>query len=432
MLVPHHRGSESPRAFFPAPEAAAFVVVLVCTVVRPLFDLFGYYSGTGLTPGGAIAILYLCAASLLFISSAVELAGLRVIFLSLLLLYLVSIMANGALPASELPLARFCVGFSALVLLGLPRRLHRHLLPMARIYLVVILVPITLAWLQHFGMVPFSYYDDLSIGRVGRPSGGYFAPSSLTRLLIFGIILIYLVDARSRVRLPVKYAYLALILGTVFLSGHRTSLVVALVCVALLEARDVVTTMKKLPYAVGLAALISVLSTIFGSALTKYAEIYEQILAIGSSDFNFRGRFQIWGEVQHELSHNDTVRWLIGNGFPALEAHNDALNILLTVGVIGLCGYILLLGRAYLIVRRRADSTGKRVLFTSSVAYLLFAIGLQPSEYTHFIWMFFFTLACAMYLGPAVDERLPASRSSTGVDPAHPRAQARQTSNVNV
>lgn len=364
-------------------------MLLLCIVTRPLIDLTGKYDEGGLINVGGIYGMIFCMVCYVYaIANMFEKnkAGMQVLLHLFMLLILYMIALYNSSDAYFTSIARFVVGFSAVVLI-LPVKSGQYIELYSKWLLGIAMIPVIIAWLQLFGLYDFSYYDYLASSTVGRPSGGYFQPSSLTRTLLFCIIITYLVvKAKNYI---CKYSLIFMYILTIFISGHRTSLIIAFVIIAMLEVTT--TLIKRLPTLIvlstaGLAAVIYYLR----DKLTVYLDLF--LVIFSDSGINFRGREQIWSQSWEIYSQFSSVQKLVGYGYPMIEPHNELLRILLTNGLLGVLIYVVLFGSLFRFVYVRVSKFGRRALSTTFVYFILFGITLEPASYPNYMWLFFFTL----------------------------------------
>lgn len=375
--------------------------MLLIIMVRPLIDLFGTNTNGINNLGGIAGFLIFVLASFVLLFRTIQTKKISVyslLFLSIVLGYFIGFLSNGINNDSIVSLVRYLSGFSFIIVLFLYKELKSEIIiNYAKIFIVLIFVPIFIAWLQYFNLYPIYYYDVLSTGYFGRPSGGYLQPNSLTRILIFGIIYVYLIDKVKKINIYIKYFLVLTYLITIFITGHRTSLLIALLIILIL---DVLFKFKRTiifsPLIIGVGILLTIIFlNFFSDKLVEYKDIYINIFSdsISSNGFELRGRNEIWNFVFNEISNRyGFSQWLFGLGRPFFESHNDFIRIFMVNGIYGLFTYILLLivilKDTFIITRK----SGKVFIFVLYTYLILYGITLQPTEYPHFMQLFFFTI----------------------------------------
>lgn len=419
----------------------SLVAALLIIASRPLIDLTGRYEGTGINLGGI--------AGLVFVGFLVGFASLSHRHLSFSILPAL-LTAGGILLVGFLawaieddapiaPMARAVVGLSPLLLLfGTPRLAAAHYSQLfiltVRILLATSSIPVVVAWAQWMGWVPFTYFDYYDGAPVGRPSGGYFQPNSLGRLLVFHTLLVVMMLWSRNLRLRAAIPLVVLAAATTFITTHRTSIVSFVAVVGILSLGLLARRRRVRLRSVGLAAVSTVACIVFVIALssmpsasgfrddvlrttnTTLAALQTLTEAAPTDDVFLRGRGRIWRASLESFAEQDAITRWIGLGYEPLEAHNDALRILLMHGILGVVAYAALFVGLFVWGVRRTELRG-RLALTALFAYLvLYSIPLHPTAYPFFMWLFFLTFAMAVALFPSSEliERAEG-RARTGV-----------------
>lgn len=389
-------------------------VILLLLIFRPIIDLSGAYHGDAINLGGVYGFFFACICAMFFFMCWFEKERLHLFLVFLVLIFLsycIGFLANGISIESIVSLGRFVIGFSAFVFLIVPKEYRINFNKLTRLFFFIILIPITIAWLQYVGLYPYSYYDYVNGVPIGRPSGGYFQPNSLTRLLIFACILLYIIDKYMPIKQTTKYGFLLLFLATTFISSHRTSLIILIVTLCYFEMYVYFNKfIKKIPLLVLFFTAFGVFILIkMKEKLLLHWEIYKSAIFIfnESGELSFRGRGVVWKDVVQLLSENEYFQWMFGLGYPPFEAHNDFLRILLVNGILGLIFYLLFFVYVYRFVKKRVNQFGLKVLRISYLFLFLYSIPLQPTEYPSFMWMFFFVLMTTIFLFPNIQSCVP-------------------------
>lgn len=375
--------------------------MLLIIMVRPLIDLFGTNTNGINNLGGIAGFLIFVLASFVLLFRTIQTKKISVyslLFLLIVLGYFIAFLSSGITNDSIVSLVRYLSGFSFIIVLFLYKKLKSEIvINYAKFFIVLIFVPIFIAWLQYFNLYPIYYYDVLSTGYFGRPSGGYLQPNSLTRILIFGIIYVYLIDKIKKINIYVKYFLVLTYLITIFITGHRTSLLIALLIILIL---DVLFKFKRTiifsPLIIGVGILLTIIFlNFFNDKLVEYKDIYINIFSdsISSNGFELRGRNEIWSFVFSEISNRyGFSQWLFGLGRPFFESHNDFIRIFMVNGIYGLFTYILL----FIVILKdtfiMTKKSGRTFIFVLYIYLILYGITLQPTEYPHFMQLFFFTI----------------------------------------
>ncbi|WKA57749.1 hypothetical protein QWY16_14770 [Planococcus shenhongbingii] len=380
-------------------------VLLFLIVTRTVIDLLGgaYVEEGPVNPGGISGLLFAGGAVLLVLIRLIEKGKVHyfaAFIIILLVVYAIALSTNDEFGVASV--ARFIIGFSAAFLLIYPQKNRVNVSRMIKLYFILLLIPIGIAWLQFFNLYEYSYFDYVNGEEFGRPSGGYFQPNSLTRLLIFGILIIYILDQAERMNIFLKYGMITLFFLTIFISGHRTSLLIALLIVLLF---DVAKKFKRfiifLPLTgiLCIAALMAIIN-FMGDRISDYLTIYSSYFNLFSDgEFKLRGREDIWSSIINQMAaENGFMQWVFGRGVPFFDAHNDLLRILMVNGILGVLVYAFFLAYIYRFCTRRVNRIGKSAVRVTFLYLFLFGLTLQPMEYSHFMQMFFFSLFIILQL----------------------------------
>ncbi|MED3883936.1 hypothetical protein [Priestia aryabhattai] len=388
------------------------VLCLILIAFRPLIDLSGSYEGSGINLGGMYGIFFsilLILKVLLRLYFKKNTYLFEVFFVVIMIIYLLGILHSTVNSSFIVSSSRFIVGFSAIFLLYFYQEVKLETLK--KIFVVLLLtssVPIVIAWLQYLGMYPYTYFD-YAEGNiiVGRASGGYLQPNSLTRILLFVVLLIYISGNNLVAKIPLKYSIIFLCFMTIVISGHRTSLVIFVVFFISYEfifSRNMVKFLFKSYILIPtIIIFLLIIMSDQASPLINYVNVYYATFAdLLSGNSNLRGREDIWGHVMVYLQSNDLSKWLVGIGYPPFEAHNDFLRVILVNGLIGLIIQSLFFIYIYIFVRKRVSSIGKKSLNMIYIYLFIFSMTLQPTEYPYFMWLFSLSLLWVLVYQPAL------------------------------
>ena len=380
-------------------------ILLFLIVARTVIDLVGgAYSEEGtINPGGIIGLLFAAGAMLLLIFRLMEKGRVyyfAAFIFALLIGYAIGLSAIGDFEVASV--GRFLMGFTAAFLLIYPQKYQVDIVKMINLYFLVLLVPISIAWLQFFNFYEYSYFDYVNDAEFGRPSGGYYQPNSLTRILIFGILLTYIVDYKKKMHVFMKYGMISLFLLTIFISGHRTSLLIALIAIFLFDVAGKFNRFILLLPLTGIFAIAAgaAIYRSMGETLKDYAAIYSSYFKLYSDgQFNLRGREDIWRNIFDEMAlNNGFIQWVFGRGAPFFDAHNDLLRILMVNGVFGVIVYAVFIIYIYRFCVQRSNRFGRNAIRVIFLYLFLFGLTLQPMEYSHFMQLFFFSLFAVLQL----------------------------------
>jgi hypothetical protein len=372
-------------------------VILGVIAVRPLIDLMGSYdSAAAINTGGVIGLFFFLFLSVRYILKHIEgphFNRIAISFLLIGLLYIINLVSDLNNNQNYVATARFFVGFSPLLMLpyfsAKQNHAYKSLIFFTKLFLIIIFLPIIIAWLQNFGLYEFSYYDYDSFGRIGRPSGGYFHPSALGRILIFSTLFIYFLSLKDIISIKTKYLSLAILFSSTLISSHRTSIIIAFSIIFFIEY---INTLSKRIFFI-YSSIICASATLFYIAI--YHNRKFNLLLEGFSFQNgdlFRGRLGIWGYFINYFEQLPFWAKSLGIGHETFEPHNDWLRTVMTIGIVGLIIQILLFFFIYRYLRSCLDHQYYYLLNILFFIFLVFGITLQPSAYPNFMWLF--SLSC--------------------------------------
>lgn len=394
--------------------------VLALIATRPVIDLFGHYQGGAINAGGVVGIV---TTGLILVRATMRpfriarLLTIPIVVWAYLLVSSFIMVAHQGFPELA-SWARLLVGFSPLLLLPAlqgvsPRNRASMLTRTAIVLLLCSLVPVLIAWLQYFGFLEFSYFDYYLGQRIGRPSGGYFQPNSLGRLMVFDVVIVVMLSWKRVLSPRASAIAITAYSATALISTHRTSIVSLVAVLAILLAFEVI---RRSGFRLARVALLTFSLVIVTSAIAVFTlvpgiptadiRLVETVRVIVDSfstvstssldDGDFlRGRARIWQATVTLVAESDVSQQLFGQGYEPLEAHNDTLRVLLMHGLVGLAAYAILLGGVFVWAASKTNLQGRACIVAIYTYLILFGITLHPTGYPFFIWMFLFVLAFA-------------------------------------
>ena len=291
----------------------------------------------------------------------------------------------------------------------------------AQAFLLVMLVPVLLAYGQAAGILPFSYWDWIEGESLGRASGMYRTPLELVRLLIFAVPLaLWLRDRSLRGSLPrhLATAFLLLSAPALAFTYHRVGWLVIALQVLLWFLFT-----KRIRYAAAFLACVMVCGAVFSH---RVEQLWAPVQSVLQGDMEvdsgnvLRGRGANWIVFLHSWHSSNPALWFIGKGgsiaegfvpgfgeFESNEAHNDFIRILHAYGLVGLSLYLWMLKRFWskaLAARRCAATVFGRdlgtILLVVLVAVLVLSLTTEPMRYPTCV-SYLFTLA-ALVSGAAL------------------------------
>jgi O-antigen ligase len=414
---PHTGPVYSERCRPPKPAFTASVVergavgaIVLLVAIRPIIDLGGHFEGETLNPGGAANLLIIALATValtLHIARGKRWSSPSVVlvlaYVALLVTHAVSTAFSEDQFASLVETTRFMSGFApvAVVIYAWSTRCPSHRSFVVSAFLLFVastLVPSLVAWLQLAGFVPFTYFDYLDGVRFGRPSGGYYQPSSYGRIGVF--LVAYAVTLRGANLLSGRLtaAVVTMALATTIITTHRTSIVsaAAVLAIGLGGGLLVRQRLRLLPVAFGavlaLAALLGVTgsSTVYERVGSEWDKIVGRVGALDpTSDAFLRNRGEKWSRSIALFDSAPIATRLMGRGYEVFEPHNDLLRMLMVSGIAGAALYVVLLATVAFTTWRRVDANGRIGVLALNTYLILYAIGLQPTSYPNFMSLFF-------------------------------------------
>lgn len=386
-------------------------LILMIIAFRPIIDLQGRFEGNAINLGGAVGLLITFGVTIFFILSNKKKDPLLNIILYALifivLLWFINVIDESRKHLILIDFSRFIVGFSPIILLFSINFIEESfsVKKFYYFYILTCTVPIIIAFLQYFGQIPHTYFDVVDGSWVGRPSGGYIQPSSLSRLMIFSTLITYILSSSSKISNVNKYSIVFISVITTLLSTHRTATFILLLIIISFEIFSFLKEDKnkriKIMMLLNITSLFGVLLLInnkfnFISLNLIRDSMSVMTGAIGSLNINdesfLRGRGFRWEKTLEYMSNLSFGEKLIGEGYAVFESHNDLLNTYLVTGIMGVILFSTVYISLFIYVWRRVNTIGRFSLTILYIVLILFGITLQPSTYPNFMWMFIVSL----------------------------------------
>ena len=287
----------------------------------------------------------------------------------------------------------------------------------ARYFLLILLIPVCLSFLQVAGILSFSYWDWVDGQEVGRASGMYQTPLELVRFLVFGVPLALWLRDRS---VPASgdrllgTTFLLLSLPALFFTFHRAGWIVIGLEIVLWFAMT-----RKIRKTILIVAALLIFGSVFSDRVqTLYSpvtRIFQGEIDLGSEEF-LRGRGALWAIFLNSLFSSHPVVWFTGKGGSIAEAvvpgladgisnepHNDFIRILHAYGIVGIILYFGVLWSFFATAHKLRqfvpgtfDHDVGTLLFIVLIAIVLLSITTEPMRYPTCVW-YLFTLASVGY-----------------------------------
>jgi len=399
-------------------------------VAKPLIDLTWNWryvevlqQGVNLQTVVALFVFFLSAAAIIKVREKLIPSKALTAFLAWALLAVVVTPSDWGINE----LLRLYSGAVLFFLAGYALDTSEKLEKFARTFLIVLLIPIFLAFFQAMGIVPFSYWDWADGQEVGRASGMYQTPLELVRYLMIGVPLaLWMRDRAEKATFSwfLSTGFLAVSAPALFFTFHRAGWI-AVGLEVLLWLVFTQKTKKVMLFALALLAFGMLFSQKVESLYTPLTRAARGEIDVGGEEF-LRGRGALWVIFLDSLFSSKPAIWFIGKGgsiaegfVPGLadgitnEPHNDFLRILHAYGIVGLGLYLILLGRFAGIargLRRRVrggfDHDVGTILLTVLVATVVMSITTEPMRYPTCVW-YLFTLASISMLRTRSCAELP-------------------------
>lgn len=379
--------------------------------VRPLIDLQGSYTGDSINLGGVVGVLSVILAMVaIIISSSARKILAEPFFLWLAPVVFVSVlfsMASDDVDSTRVIFARFLSGFSFVVPMymilssGVPRR-YLHFA--YKFFLFSVSIPVAIGWLQYVGLYPYSFFDYYDGQSVGRVSGGYFQPSSLTRYLMF---LIFFTLCLSKIKLVggrLSFLIVAVSVATIFITGHRTSILLTLFLTPLFyygvyskfpmpNKSLIFFLLPAMPFVAVVVLMVNpdkILSLMDSLSITYNTIVNSFSLAFDGSFM--RGRGNLWMMAVDTIQSSDLFNLLFGYSYTEFEIHNDPLRLIVTYGLFGFSCFSFFFYGLYRFCLRKIVTDNDVALISVYALLLLTSITLEPTLYPNFMWLFFVSL----------------------------------------
>ncbi|MFX0133940.1 MAG: O-antigen ligase family protein [Candidatus Hodarchaeota archaeon] len=270
-------------------------------------------------------------------------------------------------------------------------------------YLTLItLVPITLAYLQFLGYVPYTDFDTIFGTDIGRVSGGYEKQVALMSYLIYGFSFSFfsILNFPGIMKKVFYIVFCILCLGVVVLSSHRASMLIFAVIIFYF----LFMYSKKLFVFTGFVFIIIILNNF---SLLKEVFVISAGIRYGVSSI-FRGRFGFWLDYMNRLIGSGIIAVLFGKGNSVLdtnfaqhlpylwnEPHGDYMRILYQYGVTGFILYLIvfvMMIMKSILYKCHAGNIKEKLIGDMGIiiglSLLLFSVTIEPTRYPSFWWVY--------------------------------------------
>lgn len=302
--------------------------------------------------------------------------------------------------------------YSAGPLLAEPRQFDRF----AKVFLCAMTLPVILSYFQWAGILPYEYWDWLNGQSVGRASGTYPSPVSLSFFLYYAFpIGLAIATGKNQSTWARRGAIFFLLLasGALAVGNHRTSdIVVPLQIITWLA----ITSGRK-----AVLAFLAVLSLAVFLSLSWVETLSAPIDRAFSGQDNlengqlFRGRGFQWLLFLNSYASSGPFHWVFGNGgsiiagydpedtdVDSVEPHNDYIRILHAYGLVGLLLYLSTLAmflRRTIRLLRAADEFPRmlaRIMLLALIAIFIQSMITEPMRFPTAVW-YLFAIGAALF-----------------------------------
>jgi O-antigen ligase len=316
--------------------------------------------------------------------------------------------------------------YTAGPLLAEPRQFDHF----AKVFLWAMAVPVLLSYFQWAGLLPYDYWDWLDGQSVGRASGTYPTPLSMSFFLYYAFpIALSMAGGKSQSAWAKGGAVVFLLLasGALAFGNHRTAYII----VALQIFTWLAMTLGRKAVVAFLAVLLLAAVLSFGWLQTLYAPVGTALS--GEDDIEngqlFRGRGFQWLLFLNSYASSGPLHWVMGNGasiiagydpedtdVDSVEPHNDYIRILHAYGIVGLLLYlstlVLFFKRALRLLRSTEEFPRRlaRIMLLALIAIVIQSLMMEPMRFPTGVW-YLFAIGAAMFCvktAPASAEGLPA------------------------
>lgn len=302
--------------------------------------------------------------------------------------------------------------YTAGPLLAEARRFDRF----AKLFLCAMTVPVILSYFQWAGILPYDYWDWINNQSVGRASGTYPTPLSMSFFLYYAFpvgLAIASGKRHSSWTRAAAFAFLLLASGALALGNHRTAYVIVVLQILVWS---LLTRRKKFVFGfLGVLAVVIFLSSAWLETLYTPMEQAISGQANLSNGQLFRGRGFQWLLFLNSYASSGPFHWVFGNGasiikgydpealdVDSVEPHNDFIRILHAYGAVGLLLYLsvlaLFLKRTLLLLRSSDEFSVSLALIMvlALIAIFIQSMMMEPMRFPTGVW-YFFAIASALF-----------------------------------
>ncbi len=286
----------------------------------------------------------------------------------------------------------------------------------SKVFLCALTLPVILSYLQWAGVLPYEYWDWLDGQSVGRASGTYPTPLSMSFFLYYAFPLALSIAGERKQSPGARFGaffFLLLASGALALGNHRTAYII----VALQIFAWLAMTRGRKAVLAFLAVLAVVILLSFSWLQTLSAPVASALS--GEADFEngdlFRGRGFQWLLFLNSYASSGPFHWVMGNGasivagydpeatdVDSVEPHNDYIRILHAYGLVGLLLYLSILWlffrRALHLLRSRDEFPRMlaRIMLLALLAIVIQSMMMEPMRFPTGVW-YLFAIGAALF-----------------------------------
>ena len=275
------------------------------------------------------------------------------------------------------------------------------------VFLAVLIVPYSLAFLQHIGVIKWGYHTTLLGEEVFRITGGYMHPFGLSRYLYIAVPLIFLIWTDSK-SLKTK----TLLFCSFCLAGIFTVLTLFRMAILVFSSQCILWPwFRKKRFTTITCAFVLIVAGIISEGLNKglFTEQYQKLSQSRKMEkvFNYRGA--IWMGYVDLYQSGSNFQRLLGYGMYtdaskfqlaynenldiSNDAHNDYIRILVENGLLGLICYLGFLLTLFSSIRKAVHKSRSEfarnyaiVAQIILISFLIMSITTRPTEEVTCFW----------------------------------------------
>ncbi len=370
-------------------------ILFAILVLRPIIDLFWEFSIGFLNPASILGFL-LFLVTIFLISGRIKKIPCSLLFL-IICITCSNLLFNSYL-LSWSSYFRFLSPLIFLIYFWEDSYDLKLIESFMKLFILVSLIPIIIAFLQYLGLIPYTYWDSLqSLGIVGRASGGYHHPTSLNRILIFTILFsLYFIHTGSMKSAFKYFIYISIACVAVYMTYHRATYFIVPLIFLFWYGNTFKSMKNKIPALIVFTSLfLPLIIIILNSSSVKITDVVNT-----STIGNFHGRNLKFYKIFYLFKDSSFINIFMGNGSDVFTKgtfirflDNDFLNFLWRYGTLGIFFWFIfvstLFRSTYLLKQLHTDkdylfNKMTRIIF---ICYILFGMIVEVSFLPNFMYI---------------------------------------------